>query len=108
MWTQAVTGYRELWEFPNCFGSIDGKHVKLKWFASSGSNYFCYKNFCSVVLLAIVDPYYRFIVVDIGSYGRHSDNGIVKNSAFYREYIDGKLFHLRNHYRAQSSPFLTY
>jgi hypothetical protein len=50
----------------------------------------CYENYCSTVLLAIVDPYYKFIVVDIGSYGRHSDSGIFENSAFYREYIDGK------------------
>ena len=90
MWTQAVTGFRELRDFPNCLGSSDGKHIKLKCPASSGSNNFCCKNYCSIVLLAIVDPYYKFIVVDIGSYGRHSDSGIFKNSAFYREYIDGK------------------
>ena len=30
------------------------------------------------------------MVVDIGSYGRHSDSAILENSAFYREYIDGK------------------
>jgi len=76
----------------NCLGSIDGKYVKLKCPASSGSNYFCYKNYCSIVLLAIVDPYYKFIVVDIGSYGRHNDSGIFKNSALYREYTDGKNF----------------
>ena len=38
----------------------------------------------------MVDPCYKFIVVDIGSYRRHSDSGIFKNSAFYREYIDEK------------------
>jgi hypothetical protein len=92
MWTQAVTGFRELWEFPNCLVSTGGKHIKLKCPASSGSNYFCYKNYYSIVLLAIVDPHYKFIVVDIGSYGRHNDSGIFKNSAFYREYTDGKHF----------------
>jgi hypothetical protein len=90
MWTQTVTGFKELWEFPNCLGSIDGKYVKLKCPASSGSYYFCYKNYCSIVLLAIADPYYKFMVVDIGSYGRHSDSGISKNSVFCREYTDGK------------------
>jgi hypothetical protein len=90
MWTQAVTGFRELWEFPNCLGSTDGKHVKLQCPASSGSNYFCYKNDCSIVLLAIVDPFYKFIIADIGSYRWHIDSGIFKNSAFYREYSDGK------------------
>ena len=70
--------------------NIDGKHVKLKCPASSGSNYFCYKNYCSIALLAIVDPYYKFILADISSYRQHSHSGIFKNSAFYREYIDGK------------------
>jgi hypothetical protein len=67
MWTQAVMGFRELWEFPNCLVSIDRKHVKLKCAASSGSNDFCYKNDCFIVLLAIVDPYYKFMAVNIGS-----------------------------------------
>jgi hypothetical protein len=83
-------GIRELWGFPNCLVSTDGKHVKLKCPASSGSNYFCYKNYCSIVLLVIVDPYYKFMVVDIGSYRWHSDSGIFKNSAFYWEYTDEK------------------
>jgi hypothetical protein len=43
-----------------------------------------------IVLLAIVDPYYKFIIVHIGSYRQRSDSGIFKNSAFYREYFDGK------------------
>ena len=90
MWTQAVRGFVDLWGFPNCLGSIDGKHIKLKCPAKSGSNYFCYKNIFSIVLLAIVDPYYKFMVVDVGSYGRHSDSAIFENSTFYRQYIEGK------------------
>ncbi|RVE44383.1 hypothetical protein evm_010953 [Chilo suppressalis] len=90
IWRQAETGYREIWNFPNCLGSIDGKHVAIKCPRNSGSNFFCYKNFFSIVLLAIVDPFYKFIVVDIGSCGRFSDSGIFENSTFYREFIVGK------------------
>lgn len=89
-WMEAVNRFSELWGFPNCLGSIDGKHIKLKCPRNSGSNYFCYKHFFSIVLLAIVDSYYKCMVVDIGSYRRHSDSAIFENSAFYREYINGK------------------
>ncbi|XP_030748951.1 protein ALP1-like [Sitophilus oryzae] len=90
MWLQSVEDFLVLWGFPNCLGSIDGKHIKLKCPRRSGSAYFCYKNYFSIVLLAIVDPHYKFMVVDIGNYGRHSDSAIFENSAFYQQYIDNK------------------
>ncbi|XP_063224895.1 uncharacterized protein LOC134542187 [Bacillus rossius redtenbacheri] len=89
VWRKSEVGFRERWNFPNCIGSIDGKHVEIKCPNKSGSSYYCYKNFFSIVLLSIVDPYYNFIVVDIGSYGRHSDSAIFENS-FYRDFVDNK------------------
>lgn len=89
-WKQSEIGYREMWNFPNCVGSIDGKHVTIQCPGNSGSDYFCYKKFFSIVLIAIVDPLYKFLVVDVGSYGRHSDSGIFENSAFYKESIQGR------------------
>jgi len=89
-WRKSEIGFKERWNFPNCIGSIDGKHVEIKCPNKSGTSYFCYKNYFSIVLLAIVDPYYNFIIVDIGSYGRHSDSAIFENSSFYREFIDNK------------------
>ena len=47
--------YFKKWNFPNCLGSIDGKHIRLKFPAKSGSMFFNYKQFFSIVLLAIVD-----------------------------------------------------
>jgi hypothetical protein len=79
---------------PLCRTSIARGSFFLNTFicpANSGLNYFCYKNYFSIVFLAIVDPCYKFIVVDIGSYGRYSDSGIFQNLAFYQEYIDGKI-----------------
>lgn len=37
-----------------------------------------------------MNPFYKFITVDIGSYGRHSNSGIFENSLFYNEYIKRK------------------
>ena len=70
--------YRSLWDFPNCVGAIDGKHIRIKAPKNSGSSYFNYKEFYSLVMLAIVDAENKFIAVDIGSYGREGDAGNYK------------------------------
>jgi len=38
--------------------------------------YFNYKGFHSVILMALVSVTYKFLIVDIGAQGRHSDGGI--------------------------------
>ena len=51
---------------------------------NSGSIYNNYKKFFSVVLIAIVGPDYKFLMVDIGSYGSDNDSAIFNNTAFYQ------------------------
>ena len=90
-WRSIAEGFRERWAFPNCLGSIDGKHVVIRAPNNSGSLYYNYKGTYSIVLLAVVDSQYCFRVVDVGSYGRTSDGGILSNSIFGQALRDGAL-----------------
>lgn len=73
-------GFWDKGQLTNCAGAIDGKHVRIIAPENSKSLYFNYKEFYSIVLLAIVDQNYKFIVVDVGSYGKEGDSGIFQKS----------------------------
>lgn len=57
-------------------------HVVVRCPLNSGSQYFNYKHTFSVVLLACVDADYRFIIVNIETFSKVSDDGIFAASNF--------------------------
>jgi hypothetical protein len=79
--TPTAKGFYQSWNFPNCRGAIDGKHTRILNPVFSGSLFFNYKSYFSVVLLALVDANYRLLVADIGSYGKDGDAGTFEKSA---------------------------
>ncbi|XP_068082638.1 uncharacterized protein [Anabrus simplex] len=91
MWKAKVKDFQERWNFPNCLGSVDGKHVVIQAPPNSCSQYFNYKKTFSVVLLALVDANYNFIAVDIGSYGKNSDGGVWAHSNIGKAFEQGAL-----------------
>lgn len=72
--------YNTKWNFPNCVGSVDGKHVRIKKPLDLRST--ITSNFVSIVLIAIVDADYQFIAIDVGAFGREGDSSVFKKSNF--------------------------
>lgn len=79
-WKTIAAQFEENWHFPNCCGSLDGKHVTIIKPGKTNSSFFNYKKTFSVVLLANVDANYKFITIDVGSMGRFIDGFIFANS----------------------------
>ena len=69
------------WNFPNCIGAIDGKHIMIQCPVNSGSLFYNYKSYFSIVLLVVTSADYRFVMVDIGAYRSSNDSGVLNNNA---------------------------
>lgn len=90
-WKCIASLFEDKWNFPNCLGAIDGKHVQITPPPNSGSYYYNYKGTHSLVLMAIVNANYEFILCDFGTNGRVSDGGVIENTLFYEKLKNGKL-----------------
>lgn len=90
-WNHIAEQFYEKWNFPNCIGALDGKYVVIESPAHSGSKYFSYKKTFSIVLLALVDADYKFLIVDIGGLGKNSDGNIFANFNFGKALVENKL-----------------
>jgi len=91
IWKSSAGKFRDLWHFPNCLAAIDGKHVSIQCSIKGGSLYFKYNWFHSTVLLALVDAQYKFLTIDVGSYGKNSDGNIFSKSVIGKKLQTGTL-----------------
>ena len=90
-WKEIAEGFQIRSQFPNCLGAIDGKHVRIRKPRMSGSLFHNYKNYFSVVLLAIAGAIYKFIYIDDGAFGKDSDSSIFERTDFYKKLENNEL-----------------
>lgn len=79
------------WDFPHCIGAIDGRHIEIEKPKKSGSLYYNYKDFFSVVQQAVVDANYKYVTIDVGGYGSQSDGGTFKVSTLFKGLTTKKI-----------------
>uniref|UniRef100_A0A1B0GI57 Putative nuclease harbi1 rhagoletis zephyria n=1 Tax=Lutzomyia longipalpis TaxID=7200 RepID=A0A1B0GI57_LUTLO len=82
------------WEtlnFPHCFGAVDGKHVRIEKPANSGSEYFNYKKYFSIILMGVCDAEKNFIYAGFGIPGSHSDADVWRNTNIGKALNSGQM-----------------
>ncbi|XP_072175656.1 uncharacterized protein [Diadema setosum] len=89
-WKEVASEFSDKWNFENCLGALDGKHVRIKAPGNTGSMYYNYKGYFSVVLFALVDARYRFRYIDVGANGSCSDAGLFMETSLRRALDQGK------------------
>ncbi len=84
LWKYQEAGFRMKWNFPHCIGAVDGKHIHIQQPPNTVSQYFNFKGFFSIVLLAVTGHDYRFTFVSVGGYGSSNDSALFEATAFCR------------------------
>ena len=88
-WPHTANEFYERTNFPNYLEADDGKHIRMC--KPDDSGFFNYKNFFSMVLMALFNADYCFISIDVGAYGASSDCNIFKNSNFCKKLEENHL-----------------
>ena len=52
---------------------------------NSGSLFYSYKSYFSIVLLAVASADYRFVMVDVGAYGSSNVSGVLNQTTFFKQ-----------------------
>jgi len=90
-WLEISNGYFKTSQFPNCVGAVDGKHIRVECPKNSGTLYYNYKQYYSLILMAVCDSNYCFRIIDVGFYGKESDCNIFKISSFGKKLYSNQI-----------------
>lgn len=88
---KTAQGFWDKVGFPHCIGAIDGTHVKLECPSSTGSMYYNYMGYYSVVLQAVADVRLKFLTIHAGGYGKQSDGGTFGESNLHKLIEEGRF-----------------
>jgi hypothetical protein len=90
-WRVVADRFGSRWNFHHACGALDGKHIAIRCPGDSGSLYYNYKGFFSIILLALVDGDYKFLWADVGANGSASDCSVFNRSTLSTALIEDTL-----------------
>ena len=83
---ESMAKFGEEWQFPYAFAAVDGSHLPIKCpkgGAQAMKQYFNFKGFYSIVLMALVDAEYRFIWASVGAPGNTHDSTLMQSTELW-------------------------
>ena len=89
---QKILDMEEFWQFPCCWTAIDGCHIPMKCppgGLKACKEYHNFKNFYSIVLMAMVDSHYRFVWGSCGFPGNSHDAVIFRLTDLWTRIQEG-------------------
>jgi hypothetical protein len=90
-----INGFQDKFNYPVCLGALDGTHIPIKPPLGSETDYFNFKKYHSVIMLATVNSDLLFTYVNIGAPGRCNDASIF-NRCILSEVIEDPIY--ANHF----------
>ena len=90
-WLTVAEKFESRWQFPNCIGAMDGKHIVMQPPGNSGSYYYNYKHTNSIILMAVAGPNYECLYYDIGTNGRVNEGGVWNKCGLAKALEEGKM-----------------
>ncbi|XP_050304523.1 uncharacterized protein LOC126742038 [Anthonomus grandis grandis] len=88
-WLNIAEKFNQKWNFSNCGGALDRKHIRITQPPSTGAQYYNFKGFYSIVLMALVNADHEFLFVNIGKNGRLG--GVIEYMEFYQRLKSKRL-----------------
>ncbi|XP_028417137.1 protein ANTAGONIST OF LIKE HETEROCHROMATIN PROTEIN 1-like [Dendronephthya gigantea] len=89
---EKILDMEEMWQFPCCWAAVDGCHIPIKCppgGMQACKEYHNFKNFYSIVLMALVDSHYRFIWGSCGYPGNSHDSIILQSTELWSNIEEG-------------------
>ncbi|XP_050028799.1 uncharacterized protein [Dermacentor andersoni] len=86
-----IKEFQAVCDFPQGVGALDGCRIPVSPPKEHASDYYNYKGWYSIILLALVDHKYRFRYVNVGSPGRCHDAYVYRQSVL-ADMVEGPLF----------------
>ncbi|XP_066460207.1 uncharacterized protein [Eleutherodactylus coqui] len=90
-WLDIASRFEVATQFPNCVGSLGGKHIRVRVPLKEGSRIYTHKKYFSVVLLALADSRYHFVAVHTMANRCTTDAGVLNATRIGQQILTTKL-----------------